>query len=226
MSFWNKWFTPPRQQPPVVHQYLQAFDQKADRKSPVDQLHFVVFDTETSGLDPHKAHLLSLGAVAVHQQSILIGHSLEMTAFAPGSEIQDNVAIHGITRRELQEGADEAVILEKWLSFIGNSILVAHHVAFDLAIMNRLCKRYYGIKIKNTVLDTAHLARRLEQGTQLDEYIKPEEYSLDLLCERYGIRPDDRHTAAGDAYITAQLLLKLLAQARKKGIRTYSDLLR
>lgn len=226
MTFWKKWILSSKHQPPIIKEYLQACAQKNERKRSIDELSFVVFDTETSGLDPQKAQLLSLGAVKVRQRSVLVEQSLEMTVFAPTSDIQDNVAIHGITQRELRDGLGEETILQHWLAFIGNAVLVAHHAAFDLAMMNQLCRKYYGIRLKNTVLDTAHLAKRLEHGTQLQEYIRPEDYSLDKLCERYGISPDDRHTAAGDAFITAQLLLKLLAYARKKGIRSYGELLR
>ena len=226
MTFWKKWFAPPKDKPPHVQEYLQALAEKTGRRTPVEQLRFVVFDTETSGLDPQKARLLSLGAVVVQDSALHVQQSLEMTAFAPATPVSDHVAIHGITRRELQGGVEEEEILIQWLAFIGNAVLVAHHAAFDLAILNHISKKYYGIKLKNQVLDTAYLAKRLEHGTQLDEYIKPEDYSLDLLCERYGIRPDDRHTAAGDAFITAKLLLKLLAKARKNGIRTYGDLMR
>lgn len=226
MTFWKKWFEPSAKHPDVVQQYLLAFEQRTERHTPVDQLRFVVFDTETSGLEPQKAHLLSLGAVAVQHDSILVEESLEVTAYAPSTEISDHVAIHGITRRELESGVDEQEILRSWLSFIGNAVLVAHHAAFDLTIVNHLSKKHFGIKHKNEIIDTAHLAKRLEHGTRLNEYIRHEDYSLDLLCERYDIRPDDRHTAAGDAYITAKLLLKLLSQARKAGIKTYGALLR
>ncbi len=226
MVFWKKWFEPVRDYPTSVQYYLDSFVKKAERRTPITQLRFTVFDTETSGLDLAKAKLLSLGAVVVQDASILLSQSLEVTAYAPATEVSEHIAFHGITRRELQAGVDEEQILRNWLAFIGNSVLVAHHAAFDLAIINHLSKKYYGIKLKNPTLDTAHLAKRLEHGTQLDEYIRPEDYSLDLLCERYDIRPDDRHTAAGDAFITAKLLLKLLAKARKSGIRTYGDLMR
>lgn len=55
--------------------------------------------------------------------------------------------------------------------------------------------------------------------------IASQDYSLDKLCERYGISLDDRHTAAGDALLTAQLLIKLLKVADKKGIKTFGDLM-
>ena len=226
MSFWKKWFESSAKDPAFVQQYLQAFEKKTDRHVPIDQLRFVVFDTETSGLETKKARLLSLGAVVVQHDSLLVEQSLEVTAYAPSTEISDHVAIHGITRRELESGVDEQEILRSWFSFIGNAVLVAHHAAFDLTIVNHLSIKHFGIKHKNEIIDTAHLAKRLEHGTRLNEYIRHEDYSLDLLCERYNIRPDDRHTAAGDAYITAKLLLKLLAHARKAGIKTYGALLR
>jgi DNA polymerase III subunit epsilon len=52
-----------------------------------------------------------------------------------------------------------------------------------------------------------------------------EAYSLDRLCEKYQIELDDRHTAPGDAFLTAQLLLKLLKLAEKKGIKTFGELI-
>jgi DNA polymerase III subunit epsilon len=225
MTFWKKWFEPTVQHPPFVKQYLQAFEQRTDRQMPVDQLRFVVFDTETSGLEPKKARLLALGAVVVQHNSLPVQESLEVTAYTPSTEISDHVAIHGITRRALESGMDEKEILRSWFSFIGNAVLVAHHAAFDLAMINQLSKKHFGIKLNNETIDTAHLAKRLEQGTQLNEYIRHEDYSLDRLCERYNIRPHDRHTAAGDAYITAKLLLKLLSKAKKAGIRTCGALL-
>ena len=187
---------------------------------------YLIFDTETTGLDPKKAQLLSLGAVEVHQETIRVDRSLELTAFAPHTEIRDQVAIHGITRQDLRQGVDEVEMMKHWFGFIGNAVLVAHHTAFDLAMLNQISQKLFRIKHKNISLDTAHLARRLEHGTTLPEYIKAEDYSLDRLCERYAILPEDRHTAAGDALITAQLLLKLLAKARKSSINTYGELIR
>jgi len=226
MFIWQRIFPSKRQLPPFALQYLQSCRNKNDKRSLIPKIRFVVLDTETNGMDPARAKLLSLGAVVVQDTSILPSQSLEFTAYAPSVEVSEQVAIHGITRRSLQYGLKEEMILQQWLDFIGNAVLVAHHAAFDLAILNRICQAHFDFKLKNPVLDTAHLAKRLEHGTQLKEYIRPEDYSLDRLCERYSIRPDDRHTAAGDAYITAQLLLKLLAKARKSGIRTYSELMR
>jgi len=226
MTFWKKWLPPAKELPLYVKEYRESFTVSPPRNTPVDELRFVVFDTETSGLDPKQARLLSLGAVVVQGGTLHVHQSLEMTAYAPQTKVHEHVAIHGLTQRELQAGESEAYILENWLAFIRRAVLVAHHAAFDMAVMNRLCKQHYGIKLKNQTLDTAYLAKRLEHGTQLNEYIRPEEYSLDLLCERYDIRPDDRHTAAGDAFITAKLLLKLLAKARQSGITTLGELVR
>jgi DNA polymerase-3 subunit epsilon len=72
-----------------------------------------------------------------------------------------------------------------------------------------------------------NLAIRLEHGPHADRtQIKREDYTLDALCARYGIIPEDRHTAAGDAFLTAQVLLKLLALAKQKGIKDFGQLMR
>jgi len=79
-------------------------------------------------------------------------------------------------------------------------------------------------QLKNKYLDTAKLAIRVEHlhPTQL---LKPSDYTLDALCNRYKIPMHDRHTAAGDALLTSLLSLKLLSKLKKRGVKTLGDLL-
>ncbi|HKK78702.1 MAG TPA: hypothetical protein VJ933_03695, partial [Phaeodactylibacter sp.] len=79
-----------------------------------------------------------------------------------------------------------------------------------------------GVKLKNKGVDTAVLARRLANHPQL---AKRGAFGLDQLCQDYHIPMSDRHTAAGDAYITAILLMKMLRRLEKRGVRTLGDLL-
>jgi DNA polymerase-3 subunit epsilon len=103
---------------------------------------------------------------------------------------------------------------------------VGHHIGFDLEILKNFLKPFGITQLKNPVIDTYHLAVRLEHGPLHElSSIRKEEYSLDALCKRYHLSLDDRHTAAGDAFLTAQLFLKLLAKAQSKGINTFQSLL-
>ena len=58
----------------------------------------------------------------------------------------------------------------------------------------------------------------------LPENTRIEGFSLDHLCQRFGVVPHDRHTAAGDAFITAQVFQRLLRLARKAGRDTLGAL--
>jgi DNA polymerase-3 subunit epsilon len=227
-----KWFrrstspdTPPLD---FIVEYQRANQAKPDRHQPIRQIRFVVFDTETTGLNPKKDTWLSLGAVVVQQQTIWVDQSLEFTIRHSDANVGSQVAMHGITRESLSQGLAEAEVLRHWLSFIQNSVLVAHHAAFDQEVINQALIRHFGsyrVRLRNAVLDTAKLAQRLDRFSTIPGTLNPAHYSLDALCQRYAIPADDRHTAAGDAFLTAQLLLKLLAQAEQRGINTYRKLL-
>ncbi len=134
-------------------------------------------------------------------------------------------AIHGLLESKTPIQISDFV--PNLLSYLGDSILVGHHLGFDLEMLLKTCKKFGLRDFPNPCIDTMNLAIRLEQGPNADRHqFKPEQYSLDALCDQYGIQKDDRHTAAGDAFLTAQLLLKLLMVAKKKGIKDFGNLMR
>jgi DNA polymerase-3 subunit epsilon len=93
--------------------------------------------------------------------------------------------------------------------------------------MQKACSPFGLEKLPNPMIDTMTLAIRLELGPHADRsQIHPEDYGLDALCGRYQIITEDRHTASGDAFLTAQLLLKLLKLAQVKGIKNFGQLIR
>lgn len=222
MNWWEFW-KKEKKKPDFIQSYLDENAEKIPGIRSIDQLHFTVLDTETSGLDPIRDHVLSFGAVKILQSKILIDRSVEWYPYSenPG---KNTVAIHELM--EVQNTLSKEEFARKFLPYIGNSILVGHHIGFDLEILRNLLKPFGFTHFKNPVIDTYHLAIRLEKGPLRDlSSIRHEEYSLDSLCKRYGIAPDDRHTAAGDAFLTALLLLKLFAKAQSKGITTFQNLI-
>lgn len=227
-----KWFRraapPPDPPPDFIVQYQRSTRTKPDSSLPIRQIRFVVFDTETTGLNPKKDHWLSLGAVVVQEQAIWIEQSLEFTLLRTEVDVSGQIEVHGITQQSLTQGTSERKVLHQWLSFIEGSVLVAHHAAFDEQIINQALHHHYvdyKVRLCNPILDTAQLAQRLDRFNTMPGAQNPAHYSLDALCQRYNLPPNDRHTAAGDAFLTALLLLKLLTQAEKRGIRTYRRLI-
>ncbi len=211
----------------IFHWFTAHQKAQQQRQTAIETLRFVVFDTETSGLEVKTCNLLSIGAVVVQQRQIEVQQSLELYFdHADTSHINAKaVEIHGILPHNQFTKTDLAQGLQLFDDFCSNdAILVGHHVGFDLGVLNRLRKTFGKSPLPYFALDTAVLAQRIEQT---DHYpITKFDLSLDALCKQYRIAAHDRHTAAGDAYLTALLLQKLLAKLQKRGAKTLSDLLR
>ncbi len=221
---WSGFFARQIRKNSFVEEYEALFTKKIPSNRLLDQLHFVVLDTETTGLQPQKDHILSFGAVKVSGYKIRVDSVLEMYLDAPRNN-RESVKVHELISSQKPQTKQE--FAEKFLAFIGTDILVGHHIGFDLEMLEKSLKPYGLKRLLNHALDTGDLAMRLEKGVHYDlQFGVPGEFSLDNLCRRYHIPLDDRHTAAGDAFLTAQLLLKLLKMAEKRGIKDFGGLVR
>ncbi len=212
--------------PDYVKNYLLHFEQE-NYKLSITDCRFVVFDTETTGLNPAKDKVISIGAIGLEDLSIHIHDSLEV--FIQGDTVgtKESVPVHQILCKDLENGHTQEEALQCFLKFIGNNILVAHYAEFDIRMMSKMMMDHFGIPLFNRSLDTIKLAKRLELGLMSHQhnFHKPQEYTLDRLCERYKIPISARHNAAGDALATAKLLQTLLHQCLKRGITTVKDVL-
>ncbi|MCH7407845.1 3'-5' exonuclease [Belliella sp. DSM 111904] len=206
-----------------VVQYEQFLIKKQSEFTPLDQLNFTILDTETTGLDIKKDYIVSFGAVKMKGYRLNLEQSWEVYLDAP-LQNEASLKIHEILYPiEISPIKDFAA---DFLKYIGRDIIVGHHIGFDLGMLEKILKSFGLKQVLNPILDTQALAIRLEQGPHFDRRLmRKGEYALDTLCERYGIPLDDRHTAAGDAFLTAQLLMKLLKLAEKKGIKNLKDLM-
>ncbi|MEE2772353.1 MAG: 3'-5' exonuclease [Bacteroidota bacterium] len=181
--------------------------------SAISETRFVVFDTETTGLDPNEDRILSIGAVTVKNLQIDISENLELYLqqdfFNP-----ESVKIHGLIQNEKFEKISEEKAIEQFLDYSHGSVLVAHHAGFDVKMINRALKRMGLPKLRNKVLDTGMMYKKNRLITNLIDRDKV--YSLDEIAEAYNIDLVDRHTATGDAFITALVFLKLLGRIGNK----------
>ena len=92
------------------------------------------------------------------------------------------------------------------------SVLVGHNIAFDIAMLRGACEQAGIAWEKPTSLDTVMLAAVLDPGlTSL---------SLEALAVEFGVDLHGRHTALGDALVTAELYSRLLPRLDDRGIRT------
>ncbi len=173
--------------------YVSKFEKKSSR--------FVVLSTETSGLNPDKDVILSIGSFAVIDNSIVIGDNFEAILLQYKFFHDNGLSNEFLVESKMKKlGEPEAIKL--FIEFIGNSVLVGHHIDFDVEMINAALERLDCGRLKNEALDIDVMHRKL-----LD--INDKQFSLEELCVAYNIPVSDRNSAAEDAYKTALLFLKL-----------------
>ncbi len=197
-------------------EYITKFKLKQPKN--IENTRFVIFDTETTGLDTKTDRILSIGAVSVFDNTIDISKTLEIYV-KQNNFSTETVKIHGILKEGKLNKIEELNAIEEFINFIGNAVLIAHHAAFDIEMINMALKRMNIPKLKNKFIDTGILYKKLEGK-------KDEHFNLDVLSDEFKIPKHDRHTASGDAFITALLFLKIISKLKQQRSLHYSDLFR
>jgi DNA polymerase-3 subunit epsilon len=202
-------------------EYEKSFDEKLS--DDLSLVRFVVLDTETTGFDYLNDRILCIGALSLIDKNIALNQSLEL--FLKQEHYNAETAkIHGILKNGGASCISESEALEKFLNYLKNAVIVAHHAIFDITMINRALERNGLPKLKNKVLDTSHLYKKTLLTSNV--FKKKEHYSLDELAEKFDISKKDRHTAIGDAYITAIAFLKIRNRLRGKGQLKLKELLK
>lgn len=201
--------------------YLEAFENTWDDETAIAQVRFVVVDTETTGLDPRRDRVITIGAIAVRGGEILLDDSFEVMLKVAYN--LSSVTVHGITRDEASSGMDEPEALGLFLAYLGDGVIVGHHIGHDIEVLNCACERQFNLTLRNQSLDTMDLALRLQDAGAFSNRRMAAGFSLDALCDMFGVVPHDRHTAGGDAFLTATVFLHLLPAARSAGFNTLAS---
>lgn len=211
------WFFPKKrwtELPDHWKEYLDGFEKALPKK--VAENTFVVLDTETTGFDLEKDRILCLGALKLIEGNIVIKDSLEIFVEQEHYNVQ-SAKIHGIRKKGIQHREPESEVLKRFLVYAGNHVLVGHHIMFDVHMINAALGRHSLPKLRNRTLDTALLYKRTLLVSSVLH--KKEKYGLDDLADKFGISKKDRHTALGDALITAIAFLRILDKLAPKSLR-------
>jgi DNA polymerase-3 subunit epsilon len=189
------------------------------RGASLDTLRFIGVDTETSGLDPERDRLISIGACAVDAGGIRIGETFSALLHQEQPSTADNVLIHGIGHGAQAAGEAPEQALAAYLRFARRAALVGYHTLFDLRVLQRAVRSALGIAYRPARLDLALLLPALDAkgagGWQLDQWLA-----------LYGLRAFARHHALADAIASGELFLIALQKARARGLRSLGDLVR
>ncbi|MRX39997.1 3'-5' exonuclease [Flavobacterium sp. LC2016-23] len=182
-----------KEHPDFWKDYLTKFETKPNR--------FVVLSTETSGLNPNKDVILSLGAFTVVDDSVVIKDSFE-SVLLQYKFLEDNGLSNEFIIESKMIKMEEPKAIEAFINFLGNAVLVGHHINFDVEMINTALERLDCGRLKNEALDVDMMYRKLMD-------INDKQFSLDDLCDIYKIPKSDRNSSSEEAYRIALLFLKL-----------------
>ena len=162
---------------------------------------YVVFDIEATGLDWKNDAILSIGAIALHDNAIAIGDFF-MVSLNDKNAKTKSVAL-GDSLDSENDTVVEAEAMIQLLNFVKDAVLVGHNVNLDIEMINQALKRLELGRLKNELMDTNVLFQRWRGVSEENPY------TVDEICEALKIEKPNRHTAWGNAYTTALIFLKL-----------------
>ena len=179
------------------------------------ELTYTVFDTETTGLNPSDGdEIIQIGATRIVNGKLLRQECFDQLVDPQRALAPASLAIHGI-RPEMLAGQPKILdVLPVFHAFAFETVLVAHNAAFDMRFL-QMKEGISGLRFDQPVLDTMLLSAWVHPNQ--------ESHRLEAIAERLGVTVIGRHTAVGDACVTAEVFLKLIPLLRAKGVHTLGE---
>ena len=194
---------------------------------PVTELDLVAVDVETTGLDPSRHEVLSVGMVPLHGLSIELGGAQEyaVSPTGPGG-VGESAAVHGITDDTAAGARSLREVLPLVLAALEGRVLLAHHARIETGFLDAAC-RAHGVALPDlVVVDTVRLQRRvLRRGRSLAQ-VADHELGLGAARRHLGLPGYRSHDALTDALACAELYLAQVAALAGDGTMTLRQLQR
>lgn len=174
---------------------------------------YVVFDIETTGINPKFCKIIEIGAVKIVNGEQVDSFSVFVNPEIP---IPYNITkLTSITDDMVMDAETIDQVLPAFIDFIGDSVLVAHNASFDTGFIYKYAQDL-GIPFSCTIVDTMTLGHILcpELG----------KFTLDRICKHLGIKLENHHRAVDDAAATADIFKRFIPMIKEKGVYNLDDL--
>lgn len=179
------------------------------------ELPVVVLDTETTGLDAGRDAIVSVGAIRCHGRRLFRSTVVDVLVDPRRPIPARATAVHGIDDSMVAGKPSIAQTLPLVETVMAGAVVVGHQIGFDLALLQNACRRAGRAWVPPPRLDILLLSAALnpdEQGHEIDDQ-----------AARMGVNISGRHTALGDALVTAELWVRLIAQLERAGVRSLGE---
>lgn len=160
---------------------------------------YVLVDIETTGLSPIYDDIIEIGAIKVENNKMVDEYSqlIKIDRILP----QKITELTGITDSMLATGKMPKTVLEEFVNFVGNNVIIGHNVNFDLGFLCNKCKKYLDYNLNNDYIDTLYLARKLVPNSI--------NHKLGTLAKLFNISYEGAHRGLKDVEITYEVYNKL-----------------
>ncbi|WP_395043835.1 PolC-type DNA polymerase III [Flavobacterium sp.] len=182
-----------KEYPEFWKQYLSRFEKKSNR--------YIALSVETTGLNPTKDVILSFGAIAIINDTILISDTFEV-AIPQYKYLHDNGITNDFLLESNQPKLAQPVAIESFINYIENATLVGHRINFDVEMINEVLEKLECGRLKNEAIDIEVMYKKLMD-------INDKNFSLDELSTIFKMPITERISTADDAFTIALLFLKL-----------------
>ncbi|MFA6138614.1 MAG: 3'-5' exonuclease [Sulfurimonas sp.] len=167
---------------------------------------YIVFDTETTGLNPKKDEILSIGAVKIRDNKILISQTFEVYLKNSKEISSKSIQIHRIRPIDLKNAKEPEIAIKEFLEFIGSRPLVGYYLEFDIDMINKYIRPLLGITLPNKRIEVSELyfdktISLIPQGNI--------DLRFDTILKNCSVPNMGVHNAVNDAIMTAMIYLKL-----------------
>lgn len=173
-------------------------------EAPLDE--YVCLDTETTGLNPRKDEILSIGAVVIKKNKILMRKTFNIFVKPSKNVSEESIKIHHIRPIDLENALDPEVAIKELLNFIGPRTIVGYYIKFDIAILSKYTKKYLGIKLPNNSLEVSSMYYKTRQKRSEYEFV---DLKFDTIMNELEIPFLGKHDALNDAIMTSMIFLKI-----------------